>query len=802
MIQHPKFFNLFTLLIRYSAILLVWGIGLLCHAYGQNKIYTTKGTEFWVSFTPNPAGNGTPPDDSLITRVYISAEKATTGVISVPLAETPWSFPFTVSANEVLPISIPNTLVNATSLGTSNKGLKIVTQDSVNVFAINRRTASFDAALVLPRQSLQTEYMVIDYAERPATSYYLIVAIEDNTVIEVYDNNRRLIRTVNLNAGQVFLGSSLSSPTTGYRLVSKEGCRPFAVFVGSNVTTVTTNGCTPTTGDALFEQLLPLGSLGTQYIATLLQSRFSSGYLLRIMATDFTQITTITVGTDAPFNLRGGEFKDVSVFDHSYIESNLPIAVLQLCPTASCEGGSRFGDPFMLMLPPIQSAIRKEATVISFPLNDDKQWTHYTNIVTKWEDRDKIFIDGRSVTSSFKQVPGKPDYAIMDDAAAMTLNEGTHTITAPNSSGFATITYGMNNDQDSYGYFGAIGFTQPPPMEAKLIGITPPVCFGDTNGTIQAQIANGKPPYKYVLVDSTATPPDTLKRKELTIEGIFTQDSVPGGNYYLIISDNQGCVKSLLCNVPIPPKVNAGRDTTACINLGIYTLPSPFPNGGKWAGPHLTDSTRGVVDLNKIGIDTVEYIYTYNRVCSDTMKLGVVAPPTAQFTSIPTLPATVELPDSSLVRFTQLKLDNDVKIIRWDFGDGGSANGANVSYRYPRTGTFTVKLTVIDSTNCVHEVSAEVTVVENQAISVPNVFTPNGDNINDRFVVTTKDVKKYEIHIFDRWGKKVFEATDPQKHWDGTLNGNPAVDGVYYFVIKATINSNEVNRTGFVTLIR
>lgn len=85
---------------------------------------------------------------------------------------------------------------------------------------------------------------------------------------------------------------------------------------------------------------------------------------------------------------------------------------------------------------------------------------------------------------------------------------------------------------------------------------------------------------------------------------------------------------------------------------------------------------------------------------------------------------------------------------------------------------------------------------------IPNVFTPNGDGYNDRFVPQHPDDISYEIVILNRWGKKVF--TGDQDHtWDGTINSQKAAAGTYYYVIAATHQSEEASQqfSGSVTLL-
>ena len=93
---------------------------------------------------------------------------------------------------------------------------------------------------------------------------------------------------------------------------------------------------------------------------------------------------------------------------------------------------------------------------------------------------------------------------------------------------------------------------------------------------------------------------------------------------------------------------------------------------------------------------------------------------------------------------------------------------------------------------------------------LPNVFTPNGDGINELFTPFTpySGVTRIEMEIYNRWGKRVFRTTDPDILWDGTdeTTKQPSSDGVYFYGCKLFVNtlSGEVTYlvNGSVTLIR
>lgn len=106
----------------------------------------------------------------------------------------------------------------------------------------------------------------------------------------------------------------------------------------------------------------------------------------------------------------------------------------------------------------------------------------------------------------------------------------------------------------------------------------------------------------------------------------------------------------------------------------------------------------------------------------------------------------------------------------------------NHLYTFRESGTYLVKLRA-ENAWCSYEDSVTVKVSES-AMYAPNVFTPNGDGINDEFRVAYKSIVEFKATIFNRWGVKIFEWTDPQKGWDGTYNGRNVSEGPYFYVIR------------------
>ncbi|MFN6114634.1 MAG: PKD domain-containing protein, partial [Flavobacteriales bacterium] len=90
---------------------------------------------------------------------------------------------------------------------------------------------------------------------------------------------------------------------------------------------------------------------------------------------------------------------------------------------------------------------------------------------------------------------------------------------------------------------------------------------------------------------------------------------------------------------------------------------------------------------------------------------------------------------------------------------------------------------------------------------IPNVFTPNGDEFNNVYLIEGVDAADFSLEIYNRWGMKVFASTSPSKGWNGKLDnaGEVVPEGTYYYVLTFKDDCARIprtTRTGHVTLLR
>lgn len=120
----------------------------------------------------------------------------------------------------------------------------------------------------------------------------------------------------------------------------------------------------------------------------------------------------------------------------------------------------------------------------------------------------------------------------------------------------------------------------------------------------------------------------------------------------------------------------------------------------------------------------------------------------------------------------------------------------------PQT-TTTYTLTVTSPQGCLASDQMTITAVP-YCIKPMDAFTPNGDGINDRWLITNGNcLIGVRAQVFNRYGSRVFEANNYDNTWDGTYKGKPLPDGTYYYVLEfRLINGRRQVLKGDVTILR
>jgi gliding motility-associated-like protein len=161
---------------------------------------------------------------------------------------------------------------------------------------------------------------------------------------------------------------------------------------------------------------------------------------------------------------------------------------------------------------------------------------------------------------------------------------------------------------------------------------------------------------------------------------------------------------------------------------------------------------------------------------------------------------TFSICDKGPVSFT-VNLDPAFKLVS---SDGQVGN----TFTYNMNGNFTFKLSPTCGNNYVDTVAiVDSSFDPDKMIMIPNVFTPNGDNRNDEFKITSaKSLKDFELSVFNRWGKKLFSTFNPSFGWDGKTESTAAPSDVYIYHLRCSVDEcgkvRKIEKKGDVTLIR
>lgn len=139
----------------------------------------------------------------------------------------------------------------------------------------------------------------------------------------------------------------------------------------------------------------------------------------------------------------------------------------------------------------------------------------------------------------------------------------------------------------------------------------------------------------------------------------------------------------------------------------------------------------------------------------------------------------------------------------WDFGNDSTSTAVNPSTVYFQNGSYNVMLIASNGgAPCVDTFLFTINVIQEIITAVPNVFTPNGDGINDVFLIISEGIVSVSGEIYNRWGQKIYSwSGDEKSGWDGKINGASAPDGTYYYVLKERdVIGQEHEQKGYVQL--
>ena len=307
----------------------------------------------------------------------------------------------------------------------------------------------------------------------------------------------------------------------------------------------------------------------------------------------------------------------------------------------------------------------------------------------------------------------------------------------------------------------------------------------NNNGSITVNASNGTAPYQYSLNGGTFQSGNT-----------FT--GLAQNTYTIVVRDVNNCTFTTQATVSL--QNNLALTTTADTSIcnGASFTPNTISNASGFSWSPTTGLSNPSIATPLISpLNTTMFTLTATLgACTSTKNLTVTVVPGASANA--GSDAMIIAGDSYQIQATA-----SAGTYLWTPSTGLSATNILNPVATPLV-TTTYLLKVTSGQGCTATDDIIITVVP-YCIKPMVAFTPNGDGINDKWLITegTGCINKATAQVFNRYGAKVFESQDYKNTWDGNYNGKPLPDGTYYYVVTyKLINGKTVALKGNVTILR
>lgn len=408
---------------------------------------------------------------------------------------------------------------------------------------------------------------------------------------------------------------------------------------------------------------------------------------------------------------------------------------------------------------------------------------------------------GTSVNLCPNESGGTPGYTYLWSDGSMTQCINV----SPTISTFYTVTVTDANGCSVSSL--PIFITVNPPLTVTAVVDNASICVGSQVSLSAVGVSGGDGNYSYTWIPgigSTAGP--------LTASPMVTT------SYTVIVTDGCGtpaAADTVTVTVnPLPISLFNGTNLSGCVNLtSCFTDLSNISSGSiaQWAwdfgdgsgGSNVQNPCHTYLTPSSPNKYNVTLTVTSSAGCSQSFTINNYVdahPQTAAYFSISPKFTTIAAPN---INFDAIGGDTSWTY-NWTYGDGFSDSGPNVMHAYTQVNKYQVCLYTSNMYNCSDTLCDSVDIRSDFAFYVPNVFTPNGDNVNELFTPMGKSFQDYDLTIYDRWGNIVFRSKDIRFSWDGKLsNGEKAPMGIYVYNIDLRdLDGLKHNFIGNVALIR
>jgi gliding motility-associated-like protein len=293
-------------------------------------------------------------------------------------------------------------------------------------------------------------------------------------------------------------------------------------------------------------------------------------------------------------------------------------------------------------------------------------------------------------------------------------------------------------------------------------------------------------------------------------DGAQVTVSFPGnGVYWLQYEETSvhGClaVEQIQVIIHTKPEASFVWDG-ACVGDSVFFASTSLIHSNTaqyiWsAGGRLDTSWQFTHTFKQLGVQDVTLLVVDEFGCRDsvTNSVEVIAAPEAIFTYSPREINILE------PEVTFNNLSTNATGAYWQFGTGDSSDLWNPVYAYSEPGRHQVILEVLNENNCIDSTSQNIYIAHEMLFWVPDVFTPNGDEMNDTFGpkgYRLEYLQHYEMQIYSQWGEIIFVSNEVDLFWDGKLRSGilAPIDTYIWSILMVDENGKRTRHNGTVTL--
>ncbi|XP_072043595.1 IgGFc-binding protein-like [Amphiura filiformis] len=410
-------------------LLLVFASYSTTGVYGQNGAF---GTTFIFSFPYNIGGG--------IPSVFISTQLNDPVTVTVSVPGIRFTHLVHVTRDQGATIDLPEEAAITTRISIkTNKAVVIHAGEPVTIHGYYTGVGFADGFLVLPATALGKNYVAVGYA--PTYEYnseFAVTAIEDQTTVLIKGQTKFSISLKQYESYQ-FVADSNSMDVTGMLINAN---KPVSVMSGHPSSSVSSDDPIPSI-DYLMENIPPVSALGHHYILAPFLGR-TSGFVYRVVATS-SDVTNVTI-SGVNVSLSTGEFYEGNAMTSEDLITVLADKPIIVCQYAKGYHTDNVGDPFMVLLPPIQAFYHNVTFPVATLANRNQQY--YISITSECGNIYSFYLDGLPLNVHNSSLLQTFDGAFC--VIRTNITTGFHTVTHPSAS-FLVIVYGFAEFQ-GYGY--------------------------------------------------------------------------------------------------------------------------------------------------------------------------------------------------------------------------------------------------------------------------------------------------------------------------------------------------------------